>query len=124
GEYVLRLTCRNAEFSGSDDMVVAVYEDTGENQAPQVRAYPVERVLVGGSTTLKGSVQDDGLPAGSTVTKSWAQVASAEGGPARVNPASPSQLETTLGAFTVPGGSRYRLSASDGQLSASDDVLV
>src|SRR5262249_46819222 len=49
GEYVLRLTGRNPEFSGSDDMVVSVYEDTGQNQAPRVRAYPVERVLIGGS---------------------------------------------------------------------------
>ena len=42
----------------------------------------------------------------------------------RVNPASPSQLETTIGPFTVPGRYLYRLTASDGQLSASDDVMV
>jgi hypothetical protein len=37
GEYVLRLSGRNPQFSGSDDMVVFVYADTGQNQAPQVR---------------------------------------------------------------------------------------
>jgi RHS repeat-associated protein len=124
GEYVLRLTGSNPHFSGSDDMVVSVYEDTGENQAPQVRAYPVERVLIGGSTMLRGSILDDGLPAGSNVTKSWGQVAGAGGGPVQVNPASPSQLETIVGPFTQSGRYLYRLTASDGQLSASDEVMV
>ncbi|HWQ92754.1 MAG TPA: VWA domain-containing protein, partial [Clostridia bacterium] len=123
GTYVLRLNGINTTFSASDDMVVFAYDYTGLNQAPAVRAQPIERVLVGQSTVLTGTVLDDGLVWANPAI-SWSQLAGAAGGPARVAPAAPSTLTTPVGPFPAAGRYIYELSVTDGELSASERVSV
>jgi hypothetical protein len=70
------------------------------------------------SVSLDGSLSDDGLPAGTT-TAAWAVVSAP--GPvtfaSHTSPATTAQLSST-GTYV------FRLSASDGELQASDDVTV
>jgi RHS repeat-associated protein len=129
GTYIFRLTGANLQYTASDDMIVTVYpEQTGDNQPPNVRAYDVGRLVVGGSATLRGTVQDDGLPVGSTLTKTWTQIS----GPS-VPPTNPhdvvtgtgaTEFQASVGPFTQPGRYSYQLTGSDGQLSASDTINV
>jgi hypothetical protein len=89
------------------------------NQAPAVGAGPDQSIqLPSTSVTLSGTISDDGLPTGSTVTHTWSQVS---GPAATIN--SPAALTTTV---TLSAGGTYvfRLTASDTDLSGSDDVTV
>jgi len=118
------------------------YGGASANHAPVVYAYyPIDlNVWVNGPYTnpyvsyqtitwsgssanavnLQGSVTDDGLPNGSSVTYGWTQV----GGPSgNVIFSNPSSLATTA-TFTQIGTYVMRLTASDGALSSSSDVTV
>src|SRR5207249_2142353 len=67
----------------------------------------------------KGSIADDGLPAGSVVTSVWTVVS----GPGQVNLQEPAAASTTA-TFGAPGTYVLRLVATDGEFGASDDVVV
>ena len=70
--------------------------------------------------TLTGTATDDGNPNPPAVlTTTW----SLASGPGAVTFGSPNALTTTA-SFTVPGIYIIRLSAFDGEATASDDVLV
>jgi hypothetical protein len=69
--------------------------------------------------TLNGTVQDDGLPAGSVMAVGWSQVS----GPGPVTFSDPSSLSTMAG-FTVSGTYVLRLTANDSQFTSTDDVIV
>jgi fibro-slime domain-containing protein/RHS repeat-associated protein len=115
GTYVLRLTANDSALLSSDDVTVNVVQ---LNAAPTVSAGDDQTVTLPDAATLSGSMIDDGLPT-SVVTTTWSFVS----GPAAVTFANANQLVTTA-TFTVPGDYVLRLTASDSQLTASDDVKV
>jgi len=71
------------------------------------------------AAALNGTVTDDGLPTGSTLTILWSKFS----GPGTVAFANPNAASTTA-IFSQAGTYVLRLSASDTQLSSSDDVTV
>ncbi|HEX7077594.1 MAG TPA: LamG-like jellyroll fold domain-containing protein [Candidatus Eisenbacteria bacterium] len=89
------------------------------NQAPVVSAGSDQTVLVPAtSAALNGSAYDDDLPSG-TLSSTWTLVS----GPSAVSFADPSSPSTTV-TLGAEGTYVFRLTASDGSLSASDDVQV
>lgn len=93
---------------------------TGGNAAPVVYAGPDQSVVLPAGATLVGTVSDDGLPnpPGAT-TAQWTQV----GGPGSAVFESATSTTSAV-TFPVAGSYTLRLTASDSQLSASDDVVV
>jgi RHS repeat-associated protein len=117
GTYVLRLTATDTEFTTSSDVTVVV-NPAPINQPPVVNAGPGGTVAVPGAFSLHGSATDDGLPSG-TLTIAWSQIS----GPSTAAFANASQPVTSV-VLDSPGIYVLRLTASDGQLSASSDVTV
>jgi RHS repeat-associated protein len=115
GTYTLRLSADDTEFTVSDDVVVVVLK----NDPPVVNAGADQEIVLPDTTTLSGTASDDGFPSGSTLEVSWSQIS----GPAAVilNDAFAARTPAT---FTAPGTYVLRLTASDSQLSASDEVTV
>src|SRR5262249_15760227 len=74
--------------------------------------------LPANTVTLNGSGTDDGQPNGS-LTYTWTKVS----GPGKVTFANASQAVTTA-QFSIAGTYTLRLTANDGQLSATDNVVV
>ena len=73
-----------------------------------------------GTTTLTGTATDDGNPVPpGPLTTTW----SLSTGPASVTFSAPNAPSTSA-TFSVPGTYTIRLSAFDGQATASDDVVV
>ena len=89
------------------------------NRAPVVAAGPDGAVVRPALASLAGSVTDDGLPAGNAVTSQWTQV-SGPGTATFTDTANP----TTTAAFSATGTYVLRLTASDGDLNASDEATV
>jgi hypothetical protein len=71
------------------------------------------------ATTLNGAVTDDGLPVGGTLTSVWSTVS----GPGNARFAQPTRAVTTA-SFPAPGTYVLRLTANDGDKSASGDVTI
>jgi RHS repeat-associated protein len=91
-----------------------------ENAAPAVSAGPEQSIAENsGTTTLLGSVSDDGLPQGSTVVVQWAKLS----GPGSVSFASPNSVQTAA-TFSAPGIYVLSLTADDTLERASDTVEV
>src|SRR5207302_341229 len=78
GTYVLRLTASDTALSTTDDITITVQP---QNQPPTVSSGPDQMIALPHTAILNGTVTDDGLPAGSTVTSTWSQVS----GPGTVN---------------------------------------
>ena len=117
GTFVLRLTVSDGSASVSDDVTVVV---TPKNQAPAVYAGPDRSVGLGVAAVLDATVTDDGLPdPPMQVVCTWSVLT----GPGPVTFADPSAPGTSAD-FTVPGSYVLTLSAFDGELTASDDVVV
>jgi RHS repeat-associated protein len=115
GAYVLRLTASDGALSTSDDVAITVQ---APNQPPLVSAGPDQ--MVGTLTAaLSGVVTDDGLPPDSGVTQAWSLIS----GPGSATFADPAAPETTV-VFDRDGDYVLRLIASDGALTAFDEVLV
>jgi hypothetical protein len=114
---VLRLTADDGEASAYDDVPISVLP---LNQAPIVDAGPDLSVdAPAPAILLAGAVSDDGRPVGNPVDVTWSVVfASGE-----VTFTDPSSATTSAG-FELSGAYVLRLSASDGELLASDDVIV
>lgn len=89
------------------------------NQAPQVEAGDDVIVPLDGMATLTGSASDDGMPAPGALTLLWTRI----DGPGTVTFDTPAAATTTARASAV-GSYRLRLSASDGELTSSDDVML
>ena len=70
------------------------------------------------TVTLNGSATDDGQPNGS-ITYSWKKAT----GPGKITFGNASQAVTTA-QFSKAGTYTLRLTANDGQLSATDDVVI
>jgi RHS repeat-associated protein len=116
GDYVLQLTASDGQLSSSDTVTITVIP---RNQPPVVEAGPEQTIKLPASAALSGTVTDDGLPRGSVVTTTWSVV----NGPGAVTFADPSAAVTTA-SFSVPGVYTLRLSASDTELTVSDDVVI
>lgn len=100
------------EFVGGDA--------TPGNQQPTVSAGSDKSISLTQTASLSGSATDDGLPnPPGQLTLSWSKVS----GPGTVTFASPSSASTTA-SFSVVGTYVARLTADDGDLTASDDVTV
>jgi RHS repeat-associated protein len=116
GVYLLRLTGDDSQFTNVDDLTVTVHPP---NAAPAVSAGDDLTIRLPDKANLGGAVTDDGLPLGKTVTVNWAKVS----GPGTVSFAKASAAATTAG-FSLPGVYVLRLTATDTQLSASDELTV
>jgi RHS repeat-associated protein len=116
GTYVLRLTSTDSQLTVVDDITVVVEP---ENQAPGVNAGADQTITLPASAVLHGTVTDDGYPSGSSVSVSWSKIS----GPGTVTFSSQTSLDTNA-SFSVAGTYVLRLTASDSQLTASDDVQV
>jgi hypothetical protein len=91
-----------------------------ENQSPTANAGPDLVVEMPAPATLNGVATDDGLPVPPGVfDASWSMVT----GPGSVSFANPNLAQTTA-TFSQPGAYALRLSVTDGQLTATDDVIV
>ncbi len=90
------------------------------NTAPSANAGSDLTVVVGQVAALHGLVNDDGLPIPpSMVTSTWSKLS----GPSSVVFGNASAADTTA-TFSTIGAYVLRLSATDGELSVSDDVGV
>ncbi len=90
------------------------------NIPPVVNAGPDQAVDFPGSAVLRGTATDDGRPNG-TLSVSWSKVDGPAGG--AVTFSSPGTAETTA-SFSATGTYTLRLTANDGQFTASDDAVV
>ncbi len=88
------------------------------NQPPTVSAGPNRSAEAGAIITLIGSASDDGRPTGSLDVQ-WSVVS----GPGSVTFGNAHAAET-VASFSVAGSYTLRLTASDGALSASDEMIV
>ncbi|MEA2203723.1 MAG: hypothetical protein QOE77_499 [Blastocatellia bacterium] len=116
GTYVLRLTASDGALSASDEVVVTV---TPANVAPTVNAGADQTTLLSQGAALNGSVSDDGLPGTSGLTTTWSML-SGSGTVSFVNP----NVTVTNAQFSATGTYVLRLTASDSQFSAADDITV
>jgi RHS repeat-associated protein len=115
GTYVLQLSANDTEFTVSDDVVITVLK----NEPPVVNAGADQEIALPNTVTLNGTASDDGLPRGSNLEVSWSQIS----GPAPIILNDAFAL-TTAASFTAPGVYVLRLTGSDSQLSASDEMTI
>ncbi|HWS88127.1 MAG TPA: RHS repeat-associated core domain-containing protein [Pyrinomonadaceae bacterium] len=115
GAYVLKLTASDGQLTRSDEVRVEV---APRNQPPTAGAGPDQTVTLPDSAALSGTVTDDAAP-GFPLSVSWEKVS----GPGAVAFGSPDRA-TTAAAFDADGTYVLRLTASDTELSASDEVTV
>jgi flavin reductase (DIM6/NTAB) family NADH-FMN oxidoreductase RutF len=119
GPYVLRLTASDGALTASDDVTVTANPaPVRVNQAPTVDAGVDQTIVLPNSVILNGAVTDDGLPNGET-TSTWSKVS----GPGTVIFANAKAVDTTATVSAI-GSYVLRLTASDGALTASDDVAM
>jgi len=106
-----------------EDFVLAFYDllvTAGTNQPPTVNAGSDQIISVSNSVSLAGVATDDGLPSPpGTITVAWTELS----GPGTVTFGNSNALATTA-SFSVPGGYVLRLTANDGQYSASSDIGI
>jgi hypothetical protein len=120
GTYTLRLTANDSVLTGFDDIVVTVNATPPMDLPPVANAGPDQSITLPGTASLSGTATDDGLPnPPGAVTTTWSTVS----GPGTVTFASASALSTTA-TFTVAGVYTLRLTANDGLLTGSDDIVV
>ena len=115
GAYTLRLTVNDGQLTSSDDVVVNV--QSAPNRAPTVSAGADKNIRLPASPTLTATATDDGLPNGQ-LTYQWI-VFQGSG----VTFRSPRTAATRV-SFAGPGTFVLRVIVSDGQLTASDDLVV
>jgi RHS repeat-associated protein len=114
GSYVLKLTASDSQLQSSATTTVTV--NPAPYPPPTVSAGPNQTITQpANAVTLNGSVTDNGLP----ITTSWAMVS----GPAPVLFGNVSNLITTA-MFTTAGVYDLRLSATNGETSASADATI
>lgn len=89
-----------------------------ENRPPVVEAEG-ESTVYPNSASLGGSVSDDLLPSSSSLTTLWSKVS----GPGTVTFSDASVVDTDA-TFSEPGQYSLRLTADDGELAASDTILI
>jgi hypothetical protein len=120
GNYVLRLTASDSALTSTDDVNVTVNPASPTNQPPVVNAGPDQNITLPATASLMGTATDDGLPnPPGALTISWSMTA----GPGAVS-CTPNNTPSTTCTFSAAGSYTLRLTASDGALTSSDDVVV
>ncbi len=89
------------------------------NRAPQVNAGSDQSIGFGVSAFLDGTVTDDNKPTPAALSYNWSVVS----GPGTVTFGNSAGVDTSA-SFTSVGTYVLRLRASDGELNATDDVVV
>ena len=111
--------------SPAEDWVVLVESvagGSGTNAPPVANAGPDQSVFLAGPSAeviLPGSVTDDGLPDEFSLVRGWTKVS----GPGEVSFSNPA-ASATVATFTTTGSHVLRLSSSDSDLSAFDEVVI
>ena len=118
GTYVLLLTATDGTNTASDSVTIQVVAGN-TNLAPTVLAGPDQSIDMPAAATLAGIVGDDGLPPGGLVASTWTMVS----GAGAVTFADPHAAATTA-TFSAVGTYLLTLSATDGALSASDNLTI
>jgi len=121
-----------ANYSGADSFSFKVNDGTADsaaavinitvtpaNDAPLVNAGPDGQGNVNTAIVLNGTATDDGLPLNSTLSVQWTQIS----GPAAGVFANATVADTTA-TFSEPGTYVLALTATDGALSASDELTI
>src|SRR5579864_2449135 len=119
GTYVLQLSASDTLLTTNATVTITVNPAPPTNQAPVVSAGTAQTITLPASAALSGTVTDDGLPVGGTLTSSWSKVS----GPGTVtfgNAASP----TTTATFSAAGTYVLQLSATDTQLTTNATVTI
>ena len=118
GSYVLRLSATDGVHAPFDTMTVLVNPPT--NQAPLVNAGADHMVTLPASdVALSGAANDDGLPAGNGLTFRWSVIS----GPT-VPVFGDALTRETIATFAVAGTYVLRLTVTDGDRSAFDELIV
>jgi RHS repeat-associated protein len=118
GTYVFKLTGSDSVLSSSSNVTITVNQ---QNLAPSISISVDTTVITQPANAIHvtGTITDDGLPAGSTVTAQWSVVS----GPAGVVFSNPTSANTTI-TLANAGSYVLKLTASDGALSSSVTVPV
>jgi hypothetical protein len=116
GAYVLRLTATDGVLSTADTISISV---NSGNQAPTVNAGSDQSVTLPARAMINGTASDDGLPTGSILSTTWSKVS----GPGTVVFDELKALSTSA-SFSVGGTYVLRLSATDGTLTTTDDMIA
>jgi Bacterial Ig-like domain (group 1) len=104
----------------ASETAVWTWIGNGPNQPPVVSAGPNQTISLPNTTLrLVGSVVDDGLPVGGTLSEQWSQLS----GPATASLSSPSQA-VTQASFMQAGTYVLQLTANDSQLSSSATTTI
>jgi fibronectin type 3 domain-containing protein len=118
GTYTFRVTVSDGQLSSSDDVIVTAAAPTlTTNKAPVVSGGTDQTITFPAAATLAATASDDALPNG-VLSYLWT-VVNGTG----VTLSSPT-ASSTQASFTAAGTYTFRVTVSDGQLSASDDVIV
>ncbi|NGO39579.1 hypothetical protein G4L39_09250, partial [Limisphaera ngatamarikiensis] len=120
GLYLFRLVASDGALSASDEVQVQVEAPLPINQPPMVNAGPDQTIRLPAPALLAGQASDDGLPADPGQLTVWWELVS---GPGQVAWSNTNAL-SVLVAFTQPGVYVFRLSASDGEWVAADEMQV
>ena len=118
GVYVLQLSANDTQLTSSSTVSVTVLPVP--NHAPVVSAGGYQSITLPNSTfNLSGTVTDDGLPVGGTLTQVWTERI----GPMACTFTTPSQ-PTTQANCPAAGRYYFDLTANDGQLATTSEVFV
>ncbi|HKY34213.1 MAG TPA: hypothetical protein VJV23_16920 [Candidatus Polarisedimenticolia bacterium] len=109
--------CSSDDCAGSPPVLVV--GEVPLNTPPEVAAGSDLAVTLPAAASLQGSVTDDGLPVGSSVSAVWSKVS----GPGDVVFADPAAPATTA-TFSAGGAYVLSLTATDGDLTAEDQLTV
>jgi PKD repeat protein len=119
GSYLLTLTVTDLEGASASASTTILVSSTA-NQPPTVDAGLDQTITLPAAASLDGTVTDDGLPTPpGAVTTSWSLVS----GPGTVTFGDAAAVDTTA-SISLDGTYVLRLSASDGELTASDEVTI
>ena len=103
-------------------LVESISSNSGTNAPPVCDAGPDRSVFLAGpsvNVVLSGDVTDDGLPDEFSLVRSWSKVS----GPGEVTFSDPA-ASATVASFTATGSYVLRLSATDSDLAAADEVSI
>ncbi|NOT63962.1 MAG: hypothetical protein HOP19_27425, partial [Acidobacteria bacterium] len=116
------VSCDRLEINGNNSVLQVCESDTPPptvNRPPTVDAGADQTINLPATASLVGTVTDDGLPTGATLTYSWSKVS----GPGNVTFSAPTALNNTA-AFDTAGTYTLKLTANDSQLTSSDELVV
>ncbi|MEZ9199181.1 PKD domain-containing protein [Shewanella sp. 10N.286.54.B9] len=116
GEYILRFSVNDNEFTSSDDITISVSAEQA-NQPPVANAGVDKSVSVGTTLTLQGSFTDDGNS--TAVSQSWSQLS----GPENISFSDPTLASPSV-TFNSVGSYVLDYTVNDGEYSASDQLNI